>query len=291
MLEMRNDGKTAIIVALIGVIGTILAAIIGAKWGKENVNVIVQIDGKNVVLDDSEVQKIAEENENLKDEISQYENTIDGLIAERSELAKKLGDANGELSGIPSIEFQNIGLSIDGEEKAINKEKSSVFINGIQYYSEEFVDNLLPESSVSTIKDGMFYVGKIVKEKYNLFDLPIITQTYNSRFYDSMEDTYGNMQGKSLYLEYNGDSVTFNTGREYAYFKCVVAMHKGSVSTGYLQIEVDDDIIYTSEKISNMTEPFEVDLPINAASTVTVETIGDGRSCIFVSNAVVYNQE
>lgn len=288
---MRNDGRMAIIVALIGVIGTILAAIIGAKWGKENVNVIVQIDGKNVVLDDSEVQKIAEENENLKSQVSEYENTIDGLTSEKSELAKKLGDANGELSEIPSIEFQNIGLSIDGEEKTINKEKSSVFINGVQYYSKEFVDNLLPEDKVSTIKDGMFYVGKIVKEKANLFDMPIVSRGSYIYFNDSMKDTYGNVYGQSMFFDYKGQFITFNVKREYAYFKCIVAPKYGCGGAASLQIKAGEEVIYTSDEITNMTEAFLVDIPINGASTISIGTIGDNEGVVFVSDAVVYNQE
>ena len=111
---------------------------------------------------------------------------------------------------VPSIEFQNLGLSIDGEEKNINQDKSSVYINGNQYYSKEFVDNLLPNDKVATVKDGMFYVGKIVKEKTNLLDMPIIENEYYSYFYDSMKDTYGNTYSKVLMFEYSNNFTTFN---------------------------------------------------------------------------------
>ncbi len=288
---MKKEGTAAIIVALIGLIATISAAIIGAKWGKENVNVVVNVDGKNVVLDDSEVQAMAKENEELKNQVEEREDKINELESERSDLAKKLGDANGELNGIPSIEFQNIGLSIDGEEKQISKERSSVFINGVQYYSKEFVDSLLPEGNVSTIKDGMFYVGKVIKEKTNLFDLPVIEKAYYSNFYDSMKDTYGNIRGKSLFFKYHNEFVAFNAGRDYSYFKCIVAMNEGANGVGVFQIIADEEIIYTSDEITNMTEPFEIDIPINGASILSVGTVGSNESSIFISNAVLYNQE
>lgn len=288
---MKKERNATIIAALIGLVATIIAAIIGVKWGKENITVIVQIDGKNVVLDDSEVQEIAEENEKLKNTIEECENKINSLESERSELAKKLGDANGELDGIPSIEFQNLGLSIDGVEKAINKDKSSVFINGIQYYSKEFVDNLLPEDKVSTLKDGILYVGKIVKEKSNLFDLPVIEDNKYVYFYDSMKDTYGNTYGKSILFDLNGCFITYSTGRAYSYFKCDAAMREGHNGECSLQILADGEIIYTSEIITNMTEPFPIDIPINGASRISIGTVGTGGGNVFISNAVLYNQE
>lgn len=288
---MKKEGMITIIVALIGLIGAIGAAIIGAKWGKENVTVIVQADGKNIVLDDAEIQKMAEENESLKNKVAEYEDKINSMESERSELAEKLGDANGKLDGIPSIEFQNLGLSIDGEEKNINKVKSSVFVNGILYYSKEFVDNLLPSDKAATTKDGMLYVGKIVKEKTNLFDMPVIEKEHYAYFYDSIKDTYGNTYGKSVYWEYGDNFITFNVGRQYSYFKCTVAMREGRNGENSFQVLADGNVIYTSSEITNMTEAFEVDIPINEASTLSVGTIGVSGSNIIISDAVVYNQE
>ncbi len=84
----RREGKISIIVAVIGLIGVIGAAIIGAKWGKENVTVIVQLDGKNVVLNDEEIQEMANKNEQLNNEISGYKEEIEKLKLESEELAR-----------------------------------------------------------------------------------------------------------------------------------------------------------------------------------------------------------
>lgn len=93
------------------------------------------------------------------------------------------------------------------------------------------------------------------------------------------------------FFEYDNNSTTFNVRRDYSYLKCIVAMKKGAGGKSCLQIIADDEIIYTSEEITNMTEPFAVDIPINNASAITMGTIGDSGSYVFVTNAVVYNQE
>lgn len=66
MNEKEKGMNATIIAALIGVIGTIIAAVIGVIWGKSNMNVVVQIDGKNIELQNSDVQEMASENEELK---------------------------------------------------------------------------------------------------------------------------------------------------------------------------------------------------------------------------------
>lgn len=288
---MKTKYLISIIVALIGVIGTITAAIIGVKWGESNVNVIVQLDGRNVVLDDSDVQKLIAENEELKNLTSDYEYKIKELENQSSDLASKLGSVNGELDSIPVIEFQNLGLSIDGEEKVINKDKSSVLINGVQYYSQEFIDNLLPVNMSVIIQDNIFYVGKIVKEKRGLFTMPVVEKEYNTSFLDSVKDTYGNMYSNALLFKYNDNFVTFNVGREYSYLKCTVAMQEGYKGNGVIQIKADGDVIYTSLEITNMTEAYEINIPINQASIISIGTIGEtSESRILVANAVLYNQ-
>lgn len=299
IIEIINEGvvmkmkyMVAIIVALIGVIGTISAAIIGVKWGRDNVNVIVQLDGKNIVLNDNDVQKLISENEELKNLTSDYKSQIEKLENKSNDLAIQLGSANGELDSIPVIEFQNLGLSINGEEKNINKEKSAVLINGVQYYSQEFVDNLLVDNVSIIIQDDMFYVGKIVKEKINLFKRPVVEMASSSAFYESIKDTYGNVYSNALLIRSNNGFTTFNAGREYAYLKCIVAMQDDYSGKGALQVRADGEVIYTSEEMTNMTEPYEIEIPINQASLISIGTIGErDESRILISNAMLYNQE
>lgn len=301
---MKKGKGVAIIVALIGAIGTISGSVIGVIWGKNNVNVMVQVDGESVVLKDTDVQELAleneelkrqaSENEELKRQVSDYETQIENLKNESKDLAAKLENASGELDEVPVIEFKDLGLSIDGEEKPINKDKASVFINGVQYYSQDFIDSLLPDNTSAIMKDDMFYIGKIVKDRVNLFDRPVIEQAQYTYFQNSIEDTYGNSYSNILIFTYNDYFMIFNAGRDYSRFKCTVAMQEDQKGSGKLQIKADDIIIYTTpEEIINTTEPFDIDISINHASTISIGTIGSSgsHSHIFISNAVLYNQE
>ena len=295
------DKKRLLIESLVAIAIAIFSTYAGVKYGQNNNTYFY--NGQK--MSEAELNKIMEENfeykasnDYLTAENEKLSDRIDELISENLDLEKdnkRLSSENesiqASISQLPSMEFQNIGLSINGEEKVINKEKSSVFINGILYYSKEFVDNLLPSDEAATTKDGMLYVGKIVKEKANLFDMPIIEEERYIYFNDSIKDTYGNAYGKSILFDSNGYFITYNIGREYSYFKCDVAMWEGHNGECSLQIIADGEIIYTSKEITNMTEAFIVDIPINGASTISIGTVGTGGSNVFISNAVVYNQE
>lgn len=287
----RNKGKISIIVALIGAVGIMGSAIIGAKWGKENVTVIVQLDGKNVVLNDEEIQEMANKNEQLNNEISGYKEEIEKLKGESEELATKLGDANGELDDVPAMEYRNFGLSIDGEEIPVNKDKSSVLINGRQYYSKDFVDNLLPSGKTAIEKDDILYIGKVVKEKSNLFDRQLINKGDYIEILENSKDTYGNIHNKAVVFELSECSISFNANREYSKLKCVLSVLDEKQGGGIIQIESEQGILYTSEEILSTTEPVEIDIPINYASSITIRQIGDGWTYNIVTDAVLYNEE
>lgn len=294
ILMSRREGKISIIVAVIGLIGVIGAAIIGAKWGKENVTVIVQLDGKNVVLNNEDVKKMAKENEQLNNEISEYKEEIEKLQGQGKELATKLGAANGELNDVPSIEYRNFGLSIDGEEMAVNKDKSAVLINGRKYYSKDFVDNLLPSDKAAVEKDDMLYVGKVVKEKSNLFDRQLIGKSNDGSqvsIETNVKDTYGNMHDKAVVFSLYDNSITFNANKEYSKFKCILNVLDGNPGGGIIQIESEQGILYTSEEVLSTTEPVLVDIPINYASSITIMKIGNENTKNMVTDAVLYNEE
>lgn len=288
---MTNDRKTSIIVAVIGVIGSIIAAFIGVKWGKENIEVAVNINGESVILKDADIKEIAKENGELKRKLSDYENQINDLESQSKDLSEKLGIANGELDDVPVIEYKNCGLSIDGEEKTVDKEKSSVLINGNLYYSKDFFDNLLPSNKSAIEKDGMLYIGKIVKEKSNLFDMKVIRMSDDVDIEESSKDTYGNIYNKTIILKYSSNGITFNTNREYSKLKCTLAVLDENNGGGVIQIESEKKILYTSKEITSTTEPFEIDIPINNASQITIKQISGDWTCNMVANAIVYNQE
>lgn len=294
---MENSKKYTIIVAIIGAIATIASAFIGIKWGKNNVIINVQQDGKNIILDDAGVQSLVDENEKLKNaqddyekQIVEYKRQIAELKSDSADLTKKLNAVTGELEEKPVLELKNCGLSVNGDEKVINKENSYVAINGREYFSKEFINNLLPENATLVMKNEMLYVGKVVKSKANLLDVQIIENNY-TEIEDAITDTYGNSYSKILYFRYGDRGIRFKTGREYSHFKCIIAKEEGTYSSGRIQIETDDgDVVYTSPEIEAMTEPIEVDIPINQATSLLIKSIGNGEMKLFVANAVLYNE-
>ena len=83
----------------------------------------------------------------------------------------------------------------------------------------------------------------------------------------------------------------FNADKAYSRFKCVICMREGYRDESIVQIEINDEVIYTSEKITCQTEPFTVDLPINMASKITIRSMGEsGGSGILICEAYLYNE-
>lgn len=295
-----------IIVAIIGLIGIIVSAIIGAKWGKENVSVTVNIGGESVILKDNDIQEIANDNEELKNKISDYEQQIndfknkvsdyekqiDDLTKTNKILLEKLGIANGALDDVPVIEYQNYGLSIDGDEKAINTDKSSVSINGKRYYSKDFVDNLLPNNKSAIEKNDMLYIGTVIKEKANLFDRQMIDKSNFVSIKTDVKDTYGNIHNKAVVFEYKKGDITFNANREYSNLKFKLAVLDEKKGGGIIQIETEQGILFTSNEILSTTEPTEIILPINQASKITIRTLDEPHQAYtIVTDAILYNEE
>ena len=50
--------------------------------------------------------------------------------------------------------------------------------------------------------------------------------------------------------------IVFNADKAYSRFKCVICMREGYRDESIVQIEINDEVIYTSEKITCQTEPF-----------------------------------
>lgn len=75
-------------------------------------------------------------------------------------------------------------------------------------------------------------------------------------------------------------------------FKCTIAMKKDCSGKGVIQIKADDEIVYTSQEITNLTDPNEnkIDIPINHASKLTISCIGNYNSCnIFIADTILHN--
>lgn len=290
---MKEKNKTKIIVALISFIALTLSALIGALWGKSNVSIVVQTDGKNVVLRNNDVQTLATENDMLKDKISDYESQIATLVSQKDELESKLGNANGELSEVPVVEFKDIGLSINGEEFPINKKKSFVSINGNQYYSKDFINALIGEDQSVTTKDGIFYIGKIVAEKAKLTDQIIVDISAGMKKSNNVTDSYGNNYSDALLAKYESAAI-FNLGGKYSMLKAKIAIQEKVPrdTNGYVEIFADDVSVYKSPALDIMTPAFAIDIPINNATLLKISyNCKDYDPDCIIADAVLYNQE
>lgn len=293
------DKKRLLIESLVA----IACAIFGVIYGKSTNNTYFY-NGQKV--SETELNQIMEENaeyksacDYLKTENVQLSNRISELLSENLEYEeenKRILSENEtmrvNIADAPTIEFQNCGLSINGNEVPINKDRSYVEINGRQYFSREFMDSLLPDNMTSTMKNEMFYIGKIIKKKISLYDLVKIKDT-GYQIWDNIIDTYGNSYSNVIFLRDSGWGITYSAERGYSNFRCVVAMKENSGRSAYLQIETDDEsYTYISPEITNLTEAFEIDIPINYTSTITIKCVnGSYDSNIFVSSPTLYNQE
>lgn len=300
--ENSWDKKRLAIEIIKDILIFVVSSYIGVKYG-QNHNTYFY-NGKEI--SETELNAIMAENSEFKTsndylitENATLSSKIDELISENlkyEEENKKLLSENDSMKSsileLPTLEFQDCGLSINGDEIPLNKDRSYVEINGRQYFSRDFIDCLLPDTTTNTMKDGMLYIGKIVKEKTSLFDL---TEVKNSGYekWDNIIDTYGNSYSGVLYFHRSGWGVTYNAERSYTNFKCTVAMRQGGGENGYIQIETDDpEYTYISPEITNLTEAFEIDIPINNTSTITIKCVNGGYNAwIFVSNPMLYNQE
>lgn len=299
---MKEKHVTTITCAIIVGITGIVSSLVTKNLTEINYTTVVQVDGKETVLTVSGIHDMADENERLKEEILvcrnqmsdkefDYEKKLEELENENGELKGKLGVANGELEDVPAIEYKNFGLSIDGEEKQVNKDRSFVSINGREYYSKDFIENLLPADRNTIQKGDVLYVGKVVKEKSNLFHRQVIEQSNGIDIGTNVKDTYGNLHNDAVIFFYNNANITFNANREYSKMKFTVAVKDEEGGGGEIQIETEEGVIHTTKELTSMTEPYEIDIPINQASKITIKYLGSDYEYAIIADAVLYNEE
>lgn len=301
---MKTSIKAALITGIFGIIGTVVAAFIGSNVGEKNVvqqlyNQITTVNGNNNTVtinsvDDliNEYSELTSENESLRSQntkyydeleeakikIKEYENNLDSKV---QELEKQLNDK-------PDVQFKDIELSVNGEIIPLNSTDSSVIINNRTYYSDEFVKCLVDSNNNITIQDNTMYIGKIIKEQNALTNEWLFGKEYVN-FESKVNDSYG--FGHTNAIEFTNKAyVKYSLNNEYSYFKCVISMRKGDrEGSGNIIIKADDIEIYKSADISKATKMFDVDIPINNCSILTIEYLDDKSVGCIVSDAIVYN--
>lgn len=275
----------------------IFCVILGNMLGK-NSN-IYYYNGQK--LSESELNLIIQENTDLKINNNELSAKIKELAIinenyekENIELSFNNENINQELSQIPSIEFENYGLTINGEEKTINKNKSLVILDGAYYYSKDIVNALLPSNSDINVKNDNIYIGRIIEDKKSLFTQTIMEQK-ECKMIDSSIDSYGNIYSNVLLLDtyWKGEKyIIYVLNNKYSLMKFSAAIEDRANmdKKGIISIKADDQIVYTSDILNKKTEPFTVsDIPINNCMLLTIEYNNEGYNNCLVTDAVVYN--
>ncbi len=301
--EKRWDKRRLFIESLVA----LLCAILGIVFGKAsntyyyNGQKMSEIELNEIMQENADLNQLRDDldvtNKELTVQVTQLTSQVDRLtlqVEDKEEENQMMAQENEaikeQLSQNPMIEYRTVGLSIDGEMQSVNTNKASVLINGVQYYSQDFVSNLLPNDRSVIMRDDILYIGKIVKEKADLLDMPVVDKTSYASIRENMKDTYGNIHTRSVFFKYKNHSITFNAGKEYDKLKCTLAIAQGYKGKGVIQVETEQGVIYTSDELVSTTEPFEVDLSINQASRVTIKYIGDTGEGGMVTDAVLYNE-
>lgn len=282
----------------------ILCAVLGIIFGK--VTSTYYYNGQKI--SESELNDIMSENsdfkaqnESLKTDKAELSSQISQLTADiqkcekdNEELTKVNESLNEQIIGNPVIENRSLGLSIDGEERLINKDEASLLVNGRQYYSKEIVDNLLPDNKNAVEKNDMLYVGKIIKEKVNLLDQQIIDISQHASIQENIKDTYGNIHTKAVVFALGDDNISINANREYSNLKFKMAVVDSKKGGGIIQIESEQGVLFISDNITSTVEPIEFDIPINQASKISIQILDSDKyksPYLMITDAILYNAE
>lgn len=231
----------------------------------------------------AQYNKLLNENKTLKAQNSQY-------FSDYTEQKNIRSSLELQLSERPEVSYNNLGLCIDAEDIAINRNNSMVMIDEREYLSKEIAEKLLDENQNMTIKDDTLFVGKVIADKANLIDQWVVDKR-DCDICDVIKDSFGNERFNSLTLWARAGHITFNLNNNYSYLKFKISSYpedKNKIK-GAIIIKADDKIVYTSPEINIFTEVIEVDIPINNSSTLTITGIGEDFYRCIISDAILYN--
>lgn len=301
---MSKDNKVQIGIGILGAICTIIAAFIGAKYGENKQNEIVQSqianvngDGNTVTMNDvndlvSSYNDLIEENKTLKEQNEQYFNDYKSVKEEKDSLQDEKDSLTAQLQDSPDIQFKNLGLCINGEDININKNNSYVIINGVDYFSKDFINSLVDKNTSITIKDNAMYLGRIVADKEDLFSQRIVDST-NYKIVDSITDSYGNTHSNVGSFTSAYSIVYYNLNEKFSLLKLKIAIDEASHSdnNGIITISADGEVIYTSDELEKVktNEIIEEDIHINNCTLLEIRYEGDYCTYPIIYDAEVYN--
>ena len=214
------------------------------------------------------------------------------LEEENNNLQNQLEELKSNNADIPTIEYKDLGLSIDEEDISINKSKSMIIVDGKEYVSKEIVDALIPENQNVTINDGTMYVGKVISDKANLSTQWIVDQSSNLNFQDNLKDSYGNSHSNALLFDGYDGAIIYNLNNNYSLLKCQISISEnyGINDNATVIIKADDEVVYSIDLTKKSMPIIEENIPINNCMLLTFEFDSSfGRDSCIISDAIVYN--
>lgn len=274
---------------------TILAAVIGLWGGKSIVqqNIQQQIynvlgDNSNVTVNDissvlTDYENLKVENESIKEQNSSYYSELQVKNEELSEIKQ-------QMKKVPDIQYKNLSLCIDSENIPINSQQSMIILDGKEYLSKDFADKLIPKDQNITVKDDTLYIGKVIANKASLFTQNVLNNSGIVTEF-TKKDSYGNTRTNGLCCLNRKSSIIYSFDQKYSYLKCNISMSNEYYMdyTTTLSIKADDDIVYTVDLVK-ITEPFDIEIPINNCKLLTIEVSSEvfQTGCI-ITDAILYN--
>ncbi len=294
---MSNTIKAAIITG----VATIVAGFIGGMgYGKsseqKNIqNEIQSVMGNVINVTGNDNQVTINSIKDLVDEYQILQSQNKSLLEQNSKYFSDLTEVNYQVNAlqaktndIPEISFNNLSLSIDARDIPINKNNSMAIIDGREYISKEMAEKLLNENQSITIKDDTLFIGKVVADRANLVDQYQMSIDW-CKIEDSITDSFGNIYANAIHFwHFQSGYVMYNLKEKYSNLKCKISgTFKSPLEGGSIvYVIADDNIVYTSPQINKLTEPFEIDVPINNCSVLKIRV--DNNTAI-ISDAIVYN--
>ncbi len=294
---MKATVKAALITGILGIVGTVTAAFIGKNFGEENAvqrlySQITTINGNNNTVTVNSVDefvtqynKLLNENETLKSQNSQYFSDYTEQKNINNSLELQLGER-------PVVLYNSLGLCIDGEDIPINKQNSTITIDGREYYSKELAESLLDINQSITIKDNTIFIGKVIADKANLVDQRVMDIRGDFVNGEKAIDSYGNTHVNSITCGYYDGTIIYSLKRQYNYLRCSFSINEDGSTEGYTSIiiEADGEQVY-SDSITKLQDPIiDIEIPINKCSLLKISCAHEDASCsCIISDAIVYN--
>lgn len=282
----RLNGKYTIVVAIIGVIGTISAAFISNNTGKSDaireVTSQVNTDTSNINI-----------HIDTKDDLV---NLINDLIAKNTELVTE----NGKL-GYNNTELQNENNTLKGEKKILLEENESLKEQITQYSNLEIENKTLMDQITSLEEENVSLTNEIEElrtvtgiaptptpkistgKKVSIFDLDTfqgegqwLAATKNNMYTDTYENEYISAHYASHKSTEKDDKNRVPTYLlDYKYLVCEGKIAwpkycKNYTGSAWIDFYSGDELIYSTEPITATDRAISFSFSVEGLETLTI---------------------